>query len=71
MKKSWIFFLLKYLNLSFKKMCKKFHRFFKTAAVAAADNSDILNCTFLEAKYILNIPNTYEGGIWGKNLEQK
>jgi hypothetical protein len=52
-------------------MCKKFHRFFKTAAVAAADNSDILNCTFLEAKYILNIPNTYEGGIWGKNLEQK
>ncbi len=26
----------------------------------AADNSDILNCTFLEAFYILNIPNTYD-----------
>jgi hypothetical protein len=49
----------------------KFRRCFKTAGGAVADYSDILNCTFLEAKYILNIPNTYEGGIQGKNLELK
>jgi hypothetical protein len=39
-----------------------YKRFFLTAAAAAANNSDILNCTFIEAIYILNIPNTYEGG---------
>ncbi len=30
---------------------------------AAAVNSDILNCTFFEAIYILNISYSYEGGI--------
>ncbi len=34
---------------------------------SAANNSDVLNCTFLEAIYILHIPNTYKGGIQGKN----
>ncbi len=33
--------------------------FLNAATTTAADNSDILNCTFLEAMYILNISYTY------------
>jgi len=42
-------------TLSFKKICQKIH----SAATTTVDNTNILNCTFLEAIYILNIPNNY------------
>ncbi len=56
-----VIFLCKYLKLSLTNDFENFALFFSSAA--AAENSDIINCTFLEAIYILNIPNTYEGGI--------
>ena len=46
-----------------KIFVENFADFFKTANAAVAGYSHNWNCFFLKGIYIVNIPNTFEGGI--------